>query len=293
MRWRLLIGSVSASFIAGLWTASKYQERKNGLIRAADSRATFANREEHGFAFVFYATNDLYACSVLVNIRKLQQLGSAYPVHVLVSSSRVGEDSLSAFASENVTVHLQDVLPLRDGIFYYEDCLVKLHAFKMHILSPGLRRVLILDADQLIMQNLDHLFHGIPVTDLAAPRAYWISKDYISSTLMLIAPSDRLWSSIRDAMDSIGPDTYDMDLINSVFGETVTMLSGEYATLNSHWDDWNLPSWYHPISARLGAVAGAPTNTSPADRRGMEGELSGLRGAAAVVYFSAVGKREL
>lgn len=24
------------------------------------------------------------------------------------------------------------------------------------------------------------------------------------------------------------------------------MLSGEYVTLNSHWEDWNLPKWYHP-----------------------------------------------
>lgn len=260
-----------------------------GLIRAANSRKIVANGEEQGYAYVFYATNDIYACSVLVNIRKLQQLDSAYPIHVL-ASSRVGEDSLSAFASENITVHLQEAPPLREGIAYYEDCLVKLQAFKMHILSPGLRRVLVLDADQLIMKNLDHLFHAVPAVDLAAPRAYWISKDYMSSTLMLITLSDRLWSSVSDAMDAISPNTYDMDLVNSIFGETVTMLSGEYATLNSHWDDWNIPSWYHPVVARGSAIARADDDSSTADRRAMEEELSNLREAAAVVHFSAVGK---
>lgn len=27
------------------------------------------------------------------------------------------------------------------------------------------------------------------------------------------------------------------------------MLSGEYVTLNSHWEDWNLPTWHHPKHA--------------------------------------------
>lgn len=26
------------------------------------------------------------------------------------------------------------------------------------------------------------------------------------------------------------------------------MLSGEYVTLNSHFEDWNLPKWYHPTT---------------------------------------------
>lgn len=32
-------------------------------------------------------------------------------------------------------------------------------------------------------------------------------------------------------------------------GDQVMMLSGEYVTLNSHWEDWNLPSWHHPTHA--------------------------------------------
>ena len=47
------------------------------------------------------------------------------------------------------------------------------------------------------------------------------------------------------------------------------MLSGEYVTLNSHWEDWNLPKWYHPerklnltTIARVNALAkGGPMHS--------------------------------
>lgn len=31
-----------------------------------------------------------------------------------------------------------------------------------------------------------------------------------------------------------------------ISGDEVMMLSGEFVALNSHWEDWNLPKWYHP-----------------------------------------------
>lgn len=37
-----------------------------------------------------------------------------------------------------------------------------------------------------------------------------------------------------------------METLNEEFGDTATVLSGEYVTLNSHWEDWRLPDWFHP-----------------------------------------------
>lgn len=199
-----------------------------------------------GFAYLFYATSDAYACSALVNIHRLRKLKAKYPIHVLVSSE-VGEAYIKSFATFDVPVHIQDVPHLAQGSdAYYKNCLLKLLAFKMHILSPGLRRVLAFDADQLVLKNLDHLFTGLPQVDLAAPRAYWLSKDFLSSTFLLISLSDRLWTTVQAALESIQPGKYDMDLMNDLFGNTVIMLSGEYVTVNSHWEDWNLPDWFHP-----------------------------------------------
>ncbi|KAK4539599.1 hypothetical protein LTR36_010535 [Oleoguttula mirabilis] len=202
-----------------------------------------------GFAYLFYATADPYACSALVNIHRLQHvLNATVPIHVLASSD-VREAYIAAFRAANATVHIEQAPPLKDGAGgYYQDCLLKLLAFKMHVIDPSLRRVLAFDSDQLIMQNLDHLFSGLPDVDLAAPRAYWLAKDFLASTFLMINLSDRLWHAVEAALATVDFDVFDMDLINNLLGDTVMMLSGEYVTLNSHWEDWNLPRWHHPVN---------------------------------------------
>ncbi|RMX86350.1 hypothetical protein D0869_03144 [Hortaea werneckii] len=236
------LASVGAHPTAALHSASPLQEE---LDTSTSSKPDPASK---GFAYAFYATSDSYACSALVNIYRLQhELGTRLPIHMLVSDG-VSSPHIQAFEAAGVVVHHEQTPKLKSSMTgsYYEDCLLKLLAFKLHALDPRLKRILALDSDQLVMQNLDHLFEGLPEVDLAAPRAYWLSRDFLASTFMMISLSDRLWKTVEDALDTIGYDKFDMDLINDLLGDTVMMLSGEYVTLNSHWEDWNLPKWYHP-----------------------------------------------
>ncbi|GAB1731858.1 hypothetical protein NU195Hw_g5175t1 [Hortaea werneckii] len=236
------LDGVGAHPTAVLHSASSEEE---GLDNPTKSKVDPAAK---GFAYAFYATSDSYACSALVNIYRLQhELGTKLPIHMLVSDG-VSSPYIQSFEAAGVFVHHEETPKLKSSIMgsYYEDCLLKLLAFKLHALDPRLKRVLALDSDQLVMQNLDHLFAGLPEVDLAAPRAYWLSRDFLASTFMMISLSDRLWKTVEDALDTIGYDKFDMDLINDLLGDTVMMLSGEYVTLNSHWEDWNLPKWYHP-----------------------------------------------
>lgn len=116
-------------------------------------------------------------------------------------------------------VHFEEAPPLSGGnAGYYGDCLLQLLAFKLHRLSPGLKRVLAFDSDQLIMRNLDHLFTGLPAVDLASPRAYWLAKDFLASTFMIIDLSDRLWEAVNSALSSAGYNEFDMDIINNLLG---------------------------------------------------------------------------
>lgn len=210
--------------------------------------------QEAGFAYVFYATSNSYACSALVNIHQLQTLGSTVPIHVL-ASEKVSKAYINAFATAGVKTHVEITpkLPLQQG-HYYEDCLLKLVVFKMHKLDPSLNRVLLFDSDQLILKHFDNLFSDIPPVDLAAPRAYWLRTEeaVFSSAFMLINLSDRLWDKVNKTLPT-GDDDFggaepkvDMDILNDVLGDTATVLSGEYVTLNSHWETWDLPNWYHP-----------------------------------------------
>lgn len=210
--------------------------------------------EDAGFAYVFYATSDSYACSALVNIHQLQTLNSTVPIHILASEG-VSEAYMDAFATAGVTVHLEVTpkLPLQHG-HYYEDCLLKLIVFKLHKLDPSLKRVLLFDSDQLILKHFDNLFSIVPSVDLAAPRAYWLrpGQAVFSSAFMLINLSDRLWDKVNKTLPTGDHDfggaepKVDMDILNDLLGDTATVLSGEYVTLNSHWEAWDLPNWYQP-----------------------------------------------
>ncbi|KAH9827368.1 hypothetical protein Tdes44962_MAKER09748 [Teratosphaeria destructans] len=241
-----------ADLVSDLMSENSRLQALQALQSAATTNETetdhdsTSDRNEEGFAYVFYATADPYACSVLVNIHRLHDLlHVTYPIHVLVSSA-ISETYIDAFRSAGVTVHVERAPPLKGtGASYYQDCLLKLVAFKLHEWDPTLKRVLAFDSDQLVMKNLDHLFVGLPDVDLAAPRAYWLAKDFLASTFLMINLSDRLWRTVETALATVQYNKFDMDLINEVLGETVMMLSGEYVTLNSHWEDWGLPSWYH------------------------------------------------
>ncbi|KAK5017813.1 hypothetical protein LTR60_001771, partial [Cryomyces antarcticus] len=206
------------------------------------------------YAYVFYATQDEYACSVLVNIQRLQDVFHTQHRIFVLASLGVAPEYIHAMEVRNVTVSVQTPPRLADGsVGYYQDCLLKLLGFKMHEIEPSLKRVMVLDADQLILKNMDGIFAGLPEVDLAAPRAYWIAKDFFSSTFMLINLSERLWKTVQDGLAGIKADKYDMDLANELLGDTVMMLPGRYATPNSHWEDWNVPKWYHSKNSTVKA----------------------------------------
>lgn len=198
------------------------------------------------YAYVFYATSDQYACAALINIKRLHTFHTRHRVHLLASTG-VSDFYLEAFRNLAVTVTIETPPPLAEGESggYYTGCLLKLLTFRMHQIDPSVQRVLVLDSDQLILRSLDSIFE-LPSVDLAAPRAYWIGKDAIASTFMLITPTNRLWDTISQSMANMTAGMYDMDLVNEVLGKTVLMLPGSYVTLNSHWEDWNMPDWWRP-----------------------------------------------
>jgi hypothetical protein len=120
----------------------------------------------------------------------------------------------------------------------------------MHHIDSTLKRVIVLDSDQLILKSLDHLFDIDHLNvDLAAPRAYWIAKETLSTAFMVITLSDRTWRKVETALENVKINQYDMDIANELFGEEVLMLPGNFVALNSHWEDWNLPHWFHQSEA--------------------------------------------
>ena len=253
------------------------------LSGISESVVLFAQRMARHDAYVFYATEDEYACSVAVNIHRLRHVfNTKHRVIVLVSSG-VSMEYRAIFSELGATVFEEKPPPLAPGsVEYYENCLLKMLAFKIHELDPSVRRVLTLDSDQLIVKNIDSVFDS-PSADIATPPAYWLGNSTLSSTCMLIEPSPRLWDQVREALASVLPDKYDMDIINEQFKDSAHRLPGSYITVNSHWEDRNVPSWF------VGNES-APSSNSESARPASDEELEELYTQSHVIHFFAIGK---
>jgi hypothetical protein len=201
------------------------------------------------YAYVFYATSDDFACSALVNAKRIIDFHTPHPLYVFLTEN-VREEYKKEFSNLNVTVIVQQPPAhpnptVGDGFTRKEKSLLKLNAFRMHQINPSIRRVLFLDANQFVYHSLDTLFE-LPDVDVAAPRAYWKGNDKIATSLMVISVSDRVWLTVEDAMKNLKLREFDFDLVNNLFGATAMILPGQYAVPDAHWVDWELPQWFRP-----------------------------------------------
>ncbi|KAG9842688.1 hypothetical protein KCU77_g9653, partial [Aureobasidium melanogenum] len=113
------------------------------LFGTLEKRDT-APRKPSPYAYVFYATQDVYACSVLVNIHQLRFIHKTpHRIFVLITSE-VSPFYFSAFEDSGATISLQTPPSLAnntEGAGYYKDCLLKLYAFKMQEIDPSLQKI--------------------------------------------------------------------------------------------------------------------------------------------------------
>ena len=196
------------------------------------------------YGYVFYATTAEYACSVIINIDRLNNIFHTKHRIIVLVKPTLGSEYLSNLTAQNATVIPYQPPPLYENKkSYYTDVLLKLVGFRLHQYIPSLERVLILDSDQVILQSLDHVF-SLPAVDLAAPRAYWQGSHGFTSAFLLVNLSDRLWNRMEVALQNITDDTFDMDLLNQMFADTAMILPGDYCTLNSEWETNNIPRWW-------------------------------------------------
>ncbi|KAA8908200.1 nucleotide-diphospho-sugar transferase, partial [Sphaerosporella brunnea] len=195
-------------------------------------------------AYVFYATEDTYACSALINAHIIRNVhNSTLPIYLLASPG-VSAEALIAINDIGITV-VHDVAPPlgEKAAAYYSEVLLKLRAFQLHHVNPALNRIIVLDSDQLVRKSLDHLFE-LPPADVAAPLMYWGGNTGVTTTLMVAALNEQLWGIINGALHHMRPDEYDMDLVNRVLQKRLMILPGRYCTLNSHWESNDTPGWF-------------------------------------------------
>lgn len=139
------------------------------------------SRDLRRFAYVFYATNDGYACSALLNMMRLRRLEDGLPSNVdliLIASNTVSHE-VRRTATEHVGAKVfnassfppQMVKPLGKYSHFYTESSNKFLAFLLP--NTTYRRIILLDADCLVLRPPHHLFMLPDEIPFAAPKAYW------------------------------------------------------------------------------------------------------------------------
>lgn len=170
----------------------------------------------------------------------------------------------------------------------FKNSLLKLEAFRLPEIDSSLKRLLVVEGDQLVLKDLDHLF-DLPPADIYAPRAYWLREESFSSTIMLIQPTPEMWHDIEEMVPNLQPNQLEMDVVNDIFSEKAAPIPESYVVLNSHWSEWTLPSWFTPSASVTTSDTAGPMST-PSAKPSNE-ELDELSLQAHVVHFSAeIGK---
>ncbi|KAF9874132.1 alphan-acetylglucosamine transferase [Colletotrichum karsti] len=125
----------------------------------------------------------------------------------------------------------------------WADSFTKLLAFN----QTDYERVLMLDSDSTLLQNVDELFL-LPPSPVALPRAYWLFPDEstLSSQIMLIQPSEAEFSRVKSKIGSAGENDYDMELVNQMYKDSAMILPHRpYDLLTGAFcDDSDRHRWY-------------------------------------------------
>ncbi|KAI1019139.1 hypothetical protein LB503_009255 [Fusarium chuoi] len=318
----------------GDWDEEDLQEMSGGKY---ENETVDDGGDWSRFAYIQYVTNEDYLCNSVMIFEALHRLGSKadrllmYPQEMLdpeaeYSSSHGGKLLIRARDEYNVTLQPIEIQH-RDGqdgtcitmptsrcsltsVETWADSFTKLLAFN----QTQYERVLSLDSDSTVLQHMDELFE-LPPCPVAMPRAYWLYNDnppkkILSSQLMLIQPDEVEFERIVQKMNSIGPNDYDMEIVNSLYLDSALilphrkydMLTAEFrakdhsaylgsereqwdpnAVLNEakfvHFSDWPVPKpWINDPEVRLQNQPDCATNeTTCAEREIWNGFYTDFR----------------
>ncbi|CAL5869960.1 uncharacterized protein PFLUO_LOCUS4193 [Penicillium psychrofluorescens] len=196
------------------------------------------------FAYTQYATSSTYLCNALMVFEALHRYGSRadrvlfYPQDwdLVVSDDNDRTSQLLMLAKEKYNVRVVPVSieglkkPDQEAAQEsWDKSISKFFAFA----EVAYDRIIQLDSDVTLLQNLDELFF-LPSAPVAMPRAYWLLPEWqLSSLLIVLEPSFTEYYALKNLalaaahgqlkLDSTS-NRYDMDLLNSRYADSALVL---------------------------------------------------------------------
>ncbi|KAF1969190.1 nucleotide-diphospho-sugar transferase [Bimuria novae-zelandiae CBS 107.79] len=178
------------------------------------------------YAYVQYVTNENYLCNSLMILESLHRLKSKadrimmYPKEWQLAGS-------SPTAASNHLIQARDqyhtkLIPITvqhstKGDPTWQDSFTKLLAFN----QTQYKRLISLDSDAT---HMDELFlTPLGSSPVAMPRAYWLDQPFLSSQIILLAPSATEWGRVQRFIDQ-KDSGFDMDILNTLYRDSCIVL---------------------------------------------------------------------
>ena len=155
-------------------------------------------------AYVFYASDNAYACSALVNMARLQKTLPRGVDLIMIAFDSVST-SIREVATERLGALVHNTsrfgkeydmgVPIGQHREKYHHCFLKFLAFLLP--SETYRRLIMMDADSLILRPPHHLFDLPDELPLAVPSAYWLRPHFVSVTNWFMSVSQENEGSLQ------------------------------------------------------------------------------------------------
>ena len=166
----------------------------------------------NNYSYVTLLTNDSYVYGVALLLESMKRVNTQYPLHVLVIDE-VHAATIEILKQLGVTYQLVSTIPTPAPIYEHNlnfeantaatwrNCWTKFHIFN----QTQFDKIVFLDADIMVLKNLDHLFN-YPHMTAALDGEYfnlWPGWDHFNSGCLVIEPSNKLYEDILNFANNL------------------------------------------------------------------------------------------
>ncbi|KAJ3310205.1 hypothetical protein HDV04_005222, partial [Boothiomyces sp. JEL0838] len=191
-------------------------------------------------AYMFYVTNKNYGCCVMVFAQRFKLFKSDPTIDVVAFVTGLDEQLMGNMRDLGIKVIEVEALKSNHAeneiSDYYLESITKFQIFK----NWGYDKFVYLDADSILMGNIDHLFDLPEIPTFWTPRAYWLGEELqpaFTSILIVGKPSEDIFNA-SVALSKTDNSLFDMDVLNKLYRHQVGLLPNIYGLTN--WAFWNV-----------------------------------------------------
>ena len=166
----------------------------------------------NNYSYITLLTNDSYVYGVVLLFESMRRTNTYYPLHVLVNDE-VSAASLEILNQLGITYQIVPTIPTPSDIYEHNlnyesntaatwrNCWTKLHIFD----QVQFDKIVFLDADIIILKNLDHLFNCPHMTSCLDGEYFnlWPDWPHFNSGCIVIEPSHELFLSIYNFANNL------------------------------------------------------------------------------------------